>query len=51
MIDSATIVCKQEKYVSDSVPIKDMGQLEYFLGIEAAYNSGGHAIDTKQVCF
>jgi hypothetical protein len=48
---AATIVCKQEKYVSDSVPIKDMGQLEYFLGIEASYNSGGMALTQRKYGF
>jgi hypothetical protein len=27
--------------LSDTLPIKDLGPLEYFLGLEASYNSGG----------
>jgi hypothetical protein len=26
--------------LSDTFPIKDLGTLEYFLGLEASYNSG-----------
>jgi hypothetical protein len=40
------------KSLSDSSPIKDLGTLDYFLGLEAPYNSGGmiltyrkHALD------
>ena len=29
------------KSLADSFTIKDMGRLEYFLGLEASYNSGG----------
>ena len=30
-------------------PIKDLGPLEYFLGLEASYNSGGMTL-TMEVC-
>lgn len=32
--------------LSQVFPIKDLGRLEYFLGLAAAYNSGGPLPDT-----
>jgi hypothetical protein len=36
--------------LSSNFPIKDLGQLEYFLGLEATYNSGGANLDSTEVC-
>jgi len=34
--------------LSDSFPIKDLGPLQYFLGLEASYNSGGMILTQKK---
>jgi hypothetical protein len=34
----------------DTSPIKFLGRLGYFLGIEVSYNSWEHIFDTAQVC-
>ena len=34
--------------LSDSFPIKDLGSLEYFLGLEASYNSGGMTLTQRK---
>jgi histone deacetylase 1/2 len=34
--------------LSASFPIKDMGRLEYFLGLEATYNSGGMTLTQRK---
>ena len=36
------------KSLSDSFPIKDLGNLEYFLGLEASYNSGGMLLTQRK---
>ena len=32
----------------DSFPVKDLGWLEYFLGLEATYNSGGMTLTQRK---
>lgn len=34
--------------LSDSFPVKDLGQLEYFLGLEASFHSGGMTLTQKK---
>ena len=34
--------------LSASFPIKDLGKLEYFLGLEASYNSGGMTVTQRK---
>jgi hypothetical protein len=34
--------------LSESFPIKDLGNLEYFLGLEATYNSGGMVLTQRK---
>jgi hypothetical protein len=34
--------------LSDTFPIKDLGPLEYFLGLEASYNSGGMTLTQRK---
>jgi histone deacetylase 1/2 len=34
--------------LSESFPIKDLGTLEYFLGLEATYNSGGMVLTQRK---
>ena len=34
--------------LSDSFPIKDLGPLQYFLGLEASYNSGGMTLTQRK---
>ena len=34
--------------LSDSFPIKDLGPLQYFLGLEASYNSGGMTLAQRK---
>jgi histone deacetylase 1/2 len=38
---TAAVVDRLVQTLSASFPIKDLGSLEYFLGLEASYNSGG----------
>jgi hypothetical protein len=37
--------------LSESFPIKDLGRLEYFLGLEASYNSGGMQLTQRKYAF
>jgi hypothetical protein len=34
--------------LSDTFPIKDLGPLEYFLGLEASYSSGGMTLTQRK---
>ena len=36
------------KSLADSFPIKDLGTLEYFLGLEVSYNSGGMTLTQRK---
>jgi hypothetical protein len=42
-------------FLSNTFPIKDLGSLEYFLGLEASYNSGGMTLTQRNyvldLCF
>ena len=38
---TSAVVDRLVQSLSDSFPIKDLGQLEYFLGLEASFHSGG----------
>jgi histone deacetylase 1/2 len=45
------VVDRLVKSLSDSFPIKDMGQLDYFLRLEASYNSGGMTLTQRKYAF
>ena len=45
------VVDRLVQSLSASFPIKDLGRLEYFLGLEASFHSGGHDLDAEKVCF
>ena len=34
--------------LSNNFPIKDLGRLDYFLGLEASYNSGGVTLTQRK---
>jgi hypothetical protein len=36
------------RFLSEAFPIKDLGPLEYFLGLEASYNSGGMTLTQRK---
>jgi histone deacetylase 1/2 len=42
------VVDRLVRSLSDSFPIKDLGKLDYFLGLEASYNSGGMTITQRK---
>jgi hypothetical protein len=43
------VVDRLVRSLSCTFPIKDLGPLEYFLGLEASYNFGGHDTHSAQV--
>ncbi|CAM8954603.1 unnamed protein product [Rhodiola kirilowii] len=44
----ATAVSKLVTSLSTSFPVKDLGRLSYFLGLEVAYNSGGVTLSQRR---
>jgi histone deacetylase 1/2 len=45
---TSTVVDRLVQSLSESFPIKDMGKLDYFLGLEAAYTSGGMTLTQRK---
>jgi histone deacetylase 1/2 len=48
---TSTVVEQLIRSLSESFPIKDLGRLEYFLGLEASYNSGGMQLTQRKYAF
>jgi histone deacetylase 1/2 len=42
------VVDRLVRSLSDSFPIKDLGLLDYFLGLEASFNSGGMTVTQRK---
>jgi histone deacetylase 1/2 len=45
---TTAVVDRLVQSLSESFPIKDMGKLDYFLGLEAAYTSGGMTLTQRK---
>jgi hypothetical protein len=45
---TSVVVDRLVQSLSESFPIKDMGKLDYFLGLEAAYTSGGMTLTQRK---
>ena len=45
---TSAVVDRLVQSLSDSFPIKDLGQLEYFLGLEASFHSGGMTLTQRK---
>ncbi|CAM8885812.1 unnamed protein product [Rhodiola kirilowii] len=45
---SSSAVDRLVQSLSDTFPIKDLGKLHYFLGLEVAYNSGGLTLSQRK---
>ena len=45
---TTAVVDGMVKSLADSFPVKDLGTLKYFLGLEASYNSGGMTLTQRK---
>jgi hypothetical protein len=45
---TTVVVDRLVQFLSESFPIKDMCKLDYFLGLEAAYTSGGMTLTQRK---